>query len=381
MKILMGESLAYHNITHVGSHTYADFFVGDGHDVFWLGGTLHALNLLRAWRGSTHDQQILEPWQRGGIKLQEHFWTYLPFTLLPYRTAPLLNTVTTLRYTLDFTLPPVRNVLARYGFHDVDLLWIGQSHSSLSVLRQARYRKLMYRMMDNFSEFSDVPDSMKDAEDEIIARADTVLVTAHKLFEAAHAKGGDKVFYLPNGVHYEKFHITNAHEPADIAAIPHPRVLYVGMIADWFDLDLVLYAAQTLPEYHFVVVGPTRISLESLKGLPNVHLLGARPYDEIPHYMHFSDVGIMPFKKTPMTETINPIKIFEYFATGLPAVSVRLDELERLKSPALLSETPAEFVDALREVVRRGRGHAEFIDFAQNNSWQKRYELIKSRML
>jgi glycosyltransferase involved in cell wall biosynthesis len=381
MKILMGESLAYNNITHVGSHTYADFFAADGHDIFWLGGTLHALNLLRAWRGNQHDQQLLEPWQRGGMQLQERFWTYQPFTLLPYRTAPLLNTVTALRYTLNFTVPPVRGILARYGFQDVDLLWIGQSHYSLSLLGQVRYRKLIYRMMDNYAEFNDVPDSMSDAEAEIIARADTVLVTAQKLYEAAREKGGDKVFYLPNGVHYEKFNIPDPKEPADIAALPHPRVLYVGMIADWFDIDLMVHAAQNLPDYNFIIVGPTLISLDRLKGLSNVHLLGARPYDEVPHYMHFSDVGIMPFKKTPLTETINPIKIFEYLATGLPSVSVRLDELERLKSPTLLTETPQDFIDALREAVKRGRGLPEFLAFAEANSWQKRYELIKSRMV
>ena len=52
-----------------------------------------------------------------------------------------------------------------------DVLWLGQSFYSLSLLSHARYNKLVYRMADSYAEFKGVPQSMNDAEEEIIARA------------------------------------------------------------------------------------------------------------------------------------------------------------------------------------------------------------------
>mgnify|MGYP000061766100 CR=1 FL=1 len=376
MKILMGDSLAYESPIQVGSHNYARLFLDSGHEVFWLGGSLHLLNVLRASRGNTHDQSLIESWRMGGKRVHERMVTYHPLTLLPYRNVPLLDSLWMLRHTLDTCVPPIRKILRRHGFAQADVLWLSQSFYSLALLKHAHYKKLVYRMADSYAEFKGVPQSMNAAEEEIIARADTIFCTAHKLYEDVREKAGDKVHYLPNGVNFEHFQIAQPVEPADIAHLPRPRVLYIGMLADWYDVDLVAHAAQTLPEYSFIIIGPQRTNLEILKGLQNVHLLGARAYQDIPHYMHFCDVGIMPFKKTSLTETVNPIKIFEYLAAGLPAVSVRLDELQSLNSPTLLTDTPAEFVDALREAVKRGRDLPEFIDFARNNSWRKRYELI-----
>jgi glycosyltransferase involved in cell wall biosynthesis len=376
MKILMGDSLAYESPIQVGSHNYARLFLDSGHEVFWLGGSLHLLNALRASRGNPHDQSLTESWRMGGKRVHERMVTYHPMTLVPYRNAPVLDSLWMLRHTLDTCLPPLESVLKRYHFEQADVLWLGQSFYSLSLLSHARYRKLVYRMADSYAEFKGVPPSMNAAEEEIIARADTIFCTAHKLYEDVRAKAGDKVHYLPNGVNFEHFQVANPVEPADIAHLPHPRVLYIGMLAEWFDVDLIRFSALQLPQYSFIIIGPQRTNLAILKDLPNVHVMGARPYKDIPHYMKFCDVGIMPFKKTALTDTVNPIKIFEYLAAGLPAVAPRLSELESLKSPTLLTDTPDEFVTALQEAVKRGRDVSEFIEFARSNSWRKRYDLI-----
>jgi glycosyltransferase involved in cell wall biosynthesis len=115
--------------------------------------------------------------------------------------------------------------------------------------------------------------------------------------------------------------------------------------------------------------------------VPNVHILGVRPYAQLPPYLHHCDVGVIPFLKTPLTDNINPVKIFEYFASGLPVVSTNMYEVEQLHSPALITKTPGEFVDALKEARDYGRGHAEYLQFARANSWQKRYARIKERLL
>ena len=379
VKILMGDSLAYESPIQVGSHNYARLFLEAGHEVFWLGGSLHLLNLLRAARGSPDDRALLESWRTGGKQIHERLVTYHPLTLLPYRNAPLLSSLWVLRHTLDTAAPRLGGILGRHGFAHTDILWLGQSFYSLSLLAHVRYDRLIYRMADSYPEFRGVPRSMKVAEEEIVARADAVFVTSRELYESVRSNAGEKAHYLPNGVNFEHFHIADVVEPADIAALPHPRALYVGMVADWFDVDLVLQAARTLPDYTFIIVGPQRMALDKLKAQPNVHILGPRPYQAVPHYMRCCDVGIMPFAKTALTETVSPIKILEYLAAGLPAVAVRLSELAHMNSPALLADTPAGFVDALREAVRRGRDLPEFTQFARDHSWRKNYQFITER--
>ncbi|NWF71280.1 MAG: glycosyltransferase [Chloroflexi bacterium] len=380
MKILMGDPLIYEGVITVGSHHYANLFLEHQHDVFWLGGALHPLNLLRAALGNPHHRELAQLWRRGVQTVRPRLMTYHPLTLLPYRKFPLLDTLWVLRHSLDFSVPSVRRVLAQHGFEQPDALWLTHSHYGLSLLAQVRYGKLLYRIADRFTEFAGVPKSMDAGDDEIIARADTVFVTARQLYDEVRQKGGDKVVYLPNGVNFPHFHIANPVEPADIAAIPRPRILYVGMIAEWFDTELLLRAAAALPTYSFILVGPSRIPLDALKAAPNIHVMGGRPFAAMPHYMHACDVGIMPFKKTALTQTISPIKIFEYLASGLATVSVRLHELESLASPTLLTDTADDFIDAIRQAVQGGRGHKAFIDFAEANSWEQRYRLIASRL-
>ena len=347
--------------------------------MFWLGRTVHPLDIVRASMRHPLHKKLIASWQAGGIKIRDNFWTYHPLTLLPYRDFVFLASKLVQEHTLQFTLPPVRKILKRRGFEHVELLWLSQSLHSLSLARYVRYGKLIYRMSDDYLQFKGIPSNMKKAEAEIIERADTVFVTSRKLYENVRASAGDKVLYLPNGVDLAHFDIPTPAEPMDIAAIPHPRVLYVGTIQEWFDLNLIICAAKSLPEFSFILVGP-HMHIERAAAMPNIHILGVRPYAQLPPYLYHCDIGIIPFLKTPLTDNTNPVKIFEYFASGLPVVSTNMYEVEQLHSPALITKTPAEFVDALKQACDYGRGRAEYVQFGRANSWQKRYARIKERL-
>lgn len=376
----MGEPVQYNSPIHVGSHNYAELFIQDAHEVFWLGCTVHLLNIVRAFMRHPLHMDLVSLWQAGGIKLHNNFWTYHPLTLLPYRSFRFLGSKFVQEHTLLFTLPPVSKILKKFGFERVELLWLSQSLHSLSLAKYARYRRLIYRMSDDYLQFKGIPSRMEKAESEIIDIADTVFVSSRKLYDVVHKTAGDKVFYLPNGVDLSHFDIPTPEEPLDIATIPRPRVIYVGTIKEWFDLDLIIYAAKSLPNFSFVLIGP-HTNIEPTETQSNVYILGVRPYAQLPPYLHHCDAGIIPFIKTPLTDNINPVKIFEYFACGLPVVSTNMYEVEQLHSPALITKTRSEFVEGLKEVCNYGRGQAEYLEFARANSWQKRYSRIKERLL
>ena len=75
-------------------------------------------------------------------------------------------------------------------------------------------------------------------------------------------------------------------------------------------------------------MGKTGVDCSELQRLPNVHFVGTRSYDSLPGFAKGFTVGILPFKVNRLTENVNPIKLREYLAAGLPVVSTALPEVK-----------------------------------------------------
>ena len=151
---------------------------------------------------------------------------------------------------------------------------------------------------------------------------------------------------LRNVYDYEHF--------AAAPAIRHPRpvVGYYGAIADWFDAPLVAALARRCPDLDFVLVGSTYAAdVKELSRLPNVRLIGERPYSEIPGWLGMFDVAMIPFRRTPLTEATNPVKAYEIFAAGKPLVSVELPELHEFDSLVRFASDPATFEREIRAAL------------------------------
>ena len=110
---------------------------------------------------------------------------------------------------------------------------------------------------------------------------------------------------------------------------------------------------------------------------------GEVPYAELPSWLAAFDVCTIPFRRTPLTEATNPVKIFEYFATGKPVVARRLPELEPYADVIALYETPDEFVKALERAVKESVAPGPAADrrreIARENTWQARYEVLREK--
>ena len=79
-----------------------------------------------------------------------------------------------------------------------------------------------------------------------------------------------------------------------------------------------------------MLLGKVTTDISRLTALPNVHLLGRKPFATLPGYSKGFDVAINPFPISEVTLNANPLKVREYLAAGLPVVSTRIPEVEVL---------------------------------------------------
>jgi GT2 family glycosyltransferase len=226
--------------------------------------------------------------------------------------------------------------------------------------------RLVYDAIDHLGVFPQSRRVLRRLQKDALARAELVFAVSRGLLREIAADRPDAI-YLPNGVDAAAFARARGTAPDPSR---RPRATYVGALARWFDFALLSAVARANPEWEFVLYGET---LDGAWGrspaaeLPNVVFRGARPNTEIPRLLAETDIGIIPFRVSGETAYVSPIKLYEYFAAGKPAVSSPMpearafsetwiadsvDEWSAALSAALSASRDAAFVARLRKLGR-----------------------------
>lgn len=214
--------------------------------------------------------------------------------------------------------------------------------------------------------------------DELAARSRFVLATARGLYERCR-RANPRTYLVPNAADVAHFSAGVESVPGDIAGIPRPIVGYIGSIFEWIDLELLEALARGHPEWSIVLIGPRRhADTRSLERFRNAHVLGERPYHLLPRYLHAFDVCLVPFKRNPVTEGTNPVKVYEYLAAGKPVVGTRLAELESFLPHIRLAEGADEFGREIAQVLEGESGEQQEARrrFAEANTWGARLDRV-----
>src|SRR5438067_12111455 len=143
------------------------------------------------------------------------------------------------------------------------------------------------------------------------------------------------VLYAPNVADTD--HFAHALEPGPVdsalSTLPEPRIVFVGAIAaKKLDLALLAALAGARPEWSFALVGPVGLGdpdtdVSNLAALENVHLLGARPHALLPQVLRGAAIGLIPYRHSRLTESIFPMKVYDYLAAGVPVIASGLPAL------------------------------------------------------
>lgn len=374
-KVLIAAANYYTSPFQVGSHHYARAFEKLGYEVLFISNPISPIHKLFVNNEQLAERERIHNLggeKNGGISY------YVPKTLFTPQNKLLLSSKFVLNHWYKFSYPNILQYIEDQGFGSVDILWF-DSPMFAFLLDKIEYKKSILRLADYSKGFGSVSDNHYNAEIEIANRVDTVIYSAKNLKEKyTNIKDKSKMHYVSNGVDLTFIKKSDKSPPPEYADIPSPRAVYIGALHKWFDVDLVYETAISLPEYSFVIIGPIECDLSQLENLENIFILGKKPHERIAQFLFNADVGIIPFDTTKhkdLVESINPLKLYEYFACGLPVVSMNWPQLEELKSPAFLCNTTEAFIDA----IKKASTHSDlntFKEFAENSNWTKRVNSV-----
>ncbi len=246
-------------------------------------------------------------------------------------------------------------------------------------------RMVIYHCVDDYAEFRGMPRAaLRRLERELLAVADLVFTSSETLRQE-RLRYNPNTFYIPHGVPVASFsRALDPHLalPSDLAGLPRPIVGFIGAVADFVDLELIAEAARARPHWSFALVGRWVTDLTALRGLPNVHLLGQRPYDVLPAYCRGFDVGVIPFRINALTVRSNPLKLREYLAAGLPVVSTSLPEVARYDGLVRIARARGDFVHEIEQALdERGEPHVRRrLTAMREESWERRVEELSDHV-
>jgi glycosyltransferase involved in cell wall biosynthesis len=283
---------------------------------------------------------------KGPREVEPNLWVYTPIVLpFPYsRAAARVN-----GWILRITVGLVRRSLGMRDFQlwtflPTTVSFVGSMGESLAV----------YYCTDEWSGFAHLGrEPVALMEQALCAKADVVFTTSRPLLERKSPYNSE-THLASHGVdhaHFASALNSNTSIPADVALLPRPILGFFGLIENWIDLDLIAYLARQRPSWSIVLIGRSAVDVTSLKAYPNVHLLGRRPYRDLPGYARAFDVGICPFVSNELTRNINPIKLREYLSAGLPVVASGIPEAAGYPGACQLARGPEEFLAACERAL------------------------------
>ncbi len=372
----MAEHTHFGAVCRVGCHHLAEGLAKRGHEITYLSTYLTPLHFFFYFtRRRKAIKERMANWRSNGMMSASGIDSYVPFTLIPYCRTPFFDSLTAAYRQFRWTFPPLSSRLKS----PYDALLMGDPRF-LPLVDEIDAPIKILRLTDDPLSSSGSLRSLELLLKEGLFKCTHVIVTAQKISHFLEKNFEyRKAIYMPNGVDLDHFIIhPKGSEPSDLFSIPQPRAIYVGAIDERLDLDLLKFSAAQLPSVSFVLIGPQYISLKPLEKIPNIFILGSRPYEELPNYLSSSRVALIPFKKNRRTDSICSIKLMQYLAAGLPTIATRLEELESQGAPVDLAETASEFSDSIQKNLGANGDPERFRSYAAHFSWEKNLDFLET---
>ncbi|MBX3036619.1 MAG: glycosyltransferase [Anaerolineales bacterium] len=217
----------------------------------------------------------------------------------------------------------------------------------------------------------------------------------------------EAVLIAPNGVELERY--VNLPSPSEARHQLNLKqgltVGFTGHIYAGRGADLLFELAKQMPNVNFLWVGGTPELVEYWRNklheanIKNVTMTGFVKHDVIHLYQAASDILLMPYSSSisassgqDIAEVINPMKMFEYMASGRAIISADLPSIREVLNEgncvfvevgnweSVIGNWKVEIEKLLADESLRGKLGNQARKDVENFSWVKREEKILNKL-
>lgn len=285
----------------------------------------------------------------------ERLWVLRPFLWWPFKSA---GGGAWTRFSFSAAWARVDRFLRDQKWEN-PLLWAYPPHAFVRYAAQ-RWKKgrLCVDLVDDNTQYQSLPDGLRDeyavSYRDLLDKADVVFCVSSALANR-HSTAEKRVVHIPNAVSQRPLPLKRWKLPPLPAG---PRVAYVGRLDERLDLALLKQVFERLPKVQFLFVGSFDAGTQTLWrreiGAPaNVHWLGTIPSPHLPSALASMDVCMMPHRITPLTDSMDPLKLYAYLAAKKPVIATRVNIEPGLRPWVKCVDSAAAFEAALKEFLDR----------------------------
>lgn len=225
-------------------------------------------------------------------------------------------------------------------------LWVF-SPSEAWLARFLPRSRVIYDVYDDYrySPMGQYHTLMARADEELCARADVVLVTSRVLAERRRA-ATRQILYRGNGA------LDSLGPLARRGREGPPTAVFVGHLRPVIDVDWLFAAAHELGnQIKFQVIGQIHPSLRRDVEESRIEVVGHLPRNQLSEAMASASLGVLPLRRNPYSECLNPYKLHEYRRCWLPVASSVLPSFPSGAPGVIQCETQDRFISAIRDLM------------------------------
>lgn len=275
--------------------------------------------------------------------------------ILPWHKYTIIRTINKI-YLTSLLKVFIRNA----NFSKENTIFLTYNPITTRLINLKYFNSVVYHCVDEIKAQPGMPVAViEEAEKELLSKSDCVFVTSEKLFET-RKEFSNNIHYQSNVSDYNHFSQSlnrGGDVPDDLKNITGVKIGFVGAISNYkIDFNLLVYLAKNRPYYNIILIGEVGegepgTNVDELRGYKNIYFLGPKKYSDLPLYLSFMDVAILPNNLNSYTESMFPMKFFEYLSSGCSVVSVNLKSLREFSDYCYLSEDYDAFVENIDKVI------------------------------
>ena len=274
----------------------------------------------------------------------------------------------------------LRRMLRRLGVAERPVVLASNIYCARTLSRLPR-KLLFYDFNDSPFQFAGAPPWARGYWRRTLDQVDAFFVVSEYYRRELSAQTDKPIVLLGNGVEFERF-AAPRETPPGLAALPRPRIGYLGLLSHFLDFDLLESLRRGRRGGTLVLAGPgdpaTAERVRVLAAREGVAVLGPQPYEDVPAFMQALDLGVIPFRAAdPHVRGINPNKVYQYLAAGLPVVSTPVLDLEPAPPALQFAASAEEWEGALARALEAPRDPGASRALARPHDW----DLLARRMV